>query len=146
MIAVAEFVDASDTSPLDLLASQILGLSGHRGRTPVLVAPPFLSLRRRFFVELVRSLAAKTTRPIRIDWYRPVPNAASVVTDALATWSVARTNRAIAAIAEPTKPLAVMQMTVAISRPGGVHRDLVVGWCAKPMPLPPWTTEIRLSC
>lgn len=146
MIAVPDTAEPSCCVSIDLLSKQLVRLSEQRGSTPVLVTPPYLSLRRPFFVELVRSIASVTTRPIRIDWYRPVPSVASLASDTVAHWRVASTNRAIASIAEPTHPLGMMQITASISRPGGIHRDLVVAWCNSAIPLPPWTTAIELSC
>ncbi len=145
MIAVADSVETSLSTPLDLLSTQLVRLSEQRGSTPVLITPPHLSLRKQFFVELVRSLSTVTTRTIRIDWYRPVPSVASVVSDLFASWRVVSTNRSIVLIAEPTHPLGQMQITASLSRPGGIHRDLVVGWCNVSLPLPPWATPIELS-
>lgn len=145
MIAVAESVESSFSPPLDLLSTQLVRLSEQRGSTPVLITPPHLTLRNRFFVELVKSLATITNRPIRIDWYRPVPSVSSVVTDLFANWRVVCTNRSIGSVAGPAHKLGMMQITASLSRPGGIHRDLVVGWCNAPLPLPPWATPIELS-
>lgn len=146
MIAISELVrEAAPAEPLDGLSAHLVRLSDQRLSTPVLVTPDYLSLRTRFFVELVRSLSTVTNRPIRIDWYRPVPTVASMVSDSVARWRVSATNRAIAAIATPTDQVGIMQITASISRPGNGFRDLVVGWCGASMPLPPWTTAIELS-
>ncbi|MCP4892016.1 MAG: hypothetical protein P1U77_10975 [Rubripirellula sp.] len=145
MIAVAESVESSLSTPLELLSTQLVRLSEQRGSTPVLITPSHLTLRNKFFVELVKSLSTITNRPIRIDWYRPVPSVASVVTDLLAKWRVVNTNRSIGSVAGPTQPLGMMQITASLGRPGGIHRDLVVGWCNAPLPLPPWATPIELN-
>lgn len=146
MIAVAADQPSSQEASLDLLASQLIRLSQQRGLTPVIVTPPYLALRQRFFVELVGAIRARTARPIRIDWCRPVPSVLSLFGDSLAGWRVASTNRALATIGPSVEgKAATMQITATIGRPGGLQRDLVIGWCTNTQPLPAWTTAIELS-
>ncbi|MEM1068021.1 MAG: hypothetical protein AAGG48_24320 [Planctomycetota bacterium] len=146
MIAVAKLIEStSESDSMDLLASRLLQLSEQRATTPVLVTPTYLTLRKRFFVELVRSLSAITDRPVRIDWYRPVPTVTSLLTDSVARWSVSRTNRDIASVGGPAQSVGMMQITATVSRPASLARDLVVGWSDESMPLPPWTTAIELG-
>ena len=139
--------------PLRELADEILRLSEHRASTPVLVTPSYLSFRQRFFLELVRTLANKTDRSIRIDWYRRMPGYFSFIGDSLASLRVSRDNRALARlmsqhcgnVGPSVGSAAKIQIAATIARPGGAERDLVVGLCDHRLELPPWTTPIRLG-
>jgi hypothetical protein len=154
MIAVSQWLESSRESshesrqgdPLDWLAQTVVRLSDQRASTPVLVTPRYLSLRKPFFIELVRTLSQLSNRPIRVDWYRRVPSVISLGSDAAARLWLSGINRTIASIAPPDQPIGMMQITATISRPGGIFRDLVVGWCDDQLPLPAWATAIHLSC
>lgn len=136
--------------PLRQLADELLRLSEHHRSIPVLVTPDYISLRRRFFVELVITLAETCHRPIRIDWYRNVPSVWSLVSDQVAAVRVARTNTALDALMSRYQVSARMRITGVLPRPGDVMRDdvdreLVIGWCDETRKLPPWATAVRLG-
>ncbi len=131
--------------PLRQLADEIIRLSERHRSTPVLVTPDYLSLRTRFFLELVAALVEKTDRPIRIDWCRGIPSMFSLVGDQIARAHAARMNRALESLMSGREATASVQITGLIARAGGVERDLVVGVCDQHLILPTWTTPIRLA-
>jgi hypothetical protein len=135
--------------PLQQLAEEIIRLSQRRASTPVLVTPKYLSLRKRFFLELIGTLAANTERSMRIDWYRPMPGNFSLVGDWIAAARVSITNRAIASMmagkASGNSCICRIQVTASIGRPGGISRELVIGLCDERLELPPWASAIRLG-
>ena len=131
--------------PLRQLADEIIRLSERHRSTPVLVTPNYLSLRTRFFLELVGTLVEKTDRSIRIDWYRGMPSLFSLVGDRIASAHAARMNRALDSLMSGRGATANIQITGLIARPAGVERDLVIGVCDQHLALPTWTTPIRLA-
>jgi hypothetical protein len=131
--------------PLQEIADEIIRLSQHRGSTPVLVTPSYLSLRRRFFLELIETLAGKSAQSIRIDWYRPMPGLFTFIGDRIASARAARINRSLEAVMAGRESTASIQITASIARPGGRHRKLVIGLCDHRLQLPTWTTKIRLG-
>ena len=141
--------------PLTQLAEEIIRVSQWDHSTPVLVTPSYLSLRRQFFVELVKSISAKTNRRIRIDWQRRLPGYFTLIGDAWASWEVRWHNRALAALSRGSATTASIQITASIARPKRVEQDvdqgrdtdqdLVVGLSAPHLELPPWATPIRLG-
>jgi hypothetical protein len=128
--------------PLHELADEIIRLSQRHVSTPVLVTPSYLSLRQRFFIELVGTLAEMSHRSIRIDWYRGVPGLFSLMGHRVASLRVNRINRALDSKRPPS---AAIQITASIARPNGDRQDLVVGLCDQRLELPAWTTPIRLG-
>ncbi len=146
---------------LDVVTTEILRLSDHCGATPVLLTPPYLSLQPPFFISLAAALHEESQRPVRFDWYRPSYGFSERLTDPLARLFVAKLNRALRQAGEAmpeatTKPHdnasrqragrgARMEITSSIGRPGGAHRDLVIGYCQQPAELPPWATAIQLT-
>jgi hypothetical protein len=131
--------------PLRQLADEIIRLSERYRSTPVLVTPSYLSLRKRFFLELVGTLAEITDRPIRIDWYRGMPSLFSLVGDRIASAHAASMNRALASLTSGRGATADLQITGLIARPSEVERELVIGLCDQRLALPTWTTPIRLG-
>lgn len=127
------------TGQLRELARQIVRLSDEHGSTPVLVLPPYLSLRRPFYESLVAELSEQTQRPIRFDWCRPTTGLTAAISDRVAQFRAARLSRSISRVTD-----AVFVLTASIARPGGPRRDLVIGLCDEQLPLPPWTTPIRI--
>jgi hypothetical protein len=128
--------------PLQKLADQIIRVSRQQVSTPVLVTPSYLSLRRRFFVELVDTLASVSERTIRIDWCRGVPGPLSLVGHRIANLRASRINRALS---RKHPAAAEVQVTASIGRPGADRTDLVLGICDGRLELPAWTTPIHLS-
>jgi hypothetical protein len=133
--------------PLRPLADEIVHLSHRNVSTPVLVTPSYLSLRKRFFLELVGSLAEISQRSIRIDWYRGVPGLFSLIGHRVASARSARINRALSSNgrASNRRASAAIQVTASISRPSRDRRELVIGLCDQRLELPAWTTPIRLG-
>lgn len=121
------------------LAEQIVRLSDAHGSTPVLVLPTYLSLRQPFYESLARELADQTDRPIRFDWCRTHQGFTAAIGNRVAQWRAARVSRTLRRVAD-----AAVVLTASIARPGGRHRDLVIGLCDDRLPLPPWTTPIRI--
>jgi hypothetical protein len=132
-------------TPLQPIAREILRLSEERAVTPVIVTPRYLSLRPIFLVELSGALAAHTDRALRIDWCRHVPSAWTLLTDHLDRLQARRINRRLRQTSKSRGSEATLQITASIARPGGAHRQLVIGWCSEDFTLPPWTVPIRLS-
>ena len=133
-------------SRLDDLAVEIVRLCEQQASTPVLVTPSYLSLRPAFFVELARQLAKHSQRPVRIDWCRPARRLFAPVADQVDRWRVRRVNRAlVSAAGSQPADWARLVLTAAVGRQGGVHRDLVVGWCSNHGDLPAWATPILLA-
>lgn len=130
--------------PLVTLANEIIRLSLDGHRTPVLVTPSCLALRRTFFVELVDAIVGRADRATRLDWYRPVPNSFSLIGDRLARHFAGRVSRAIAARVDRCEPRSCLQITASIARPPTNNQVIVVGICDQQMPLPKWATAIRL--
>lgn len=131
--------------PLRQLADEIIRLSERYRSTPVLVTPTYLSLRKRFFLELVGTLVEETDRSIRIDWYRGIPSLFSLVGDQIASAHAASMNRTLASLMSGHEATAKIQITGLIARPGGMERDLVIGLCDQQLALPTWATPIRLG-
>ena len=131
--------------PLHELAEEIIRLSEWHHSTPVLVTPPYLSLRRPFFVELVSAIAERTQRPIRIDWHRRMPGEFSLGREFFAKRRVAACNRTLAKLGDDRGIRAKVQITVTIARPAPIEKELVVGLSNGELELPPWTTPIRLG-
>ena len=132
-------------TPLQPIAREILRLSEERAVTPVIVTPRYLSLRPIFLVELSKALSAHTDRAIRIDWCRHVPSAWSLFTDQLARFQAHAINRRLRQTCKSRGSEATLQITASIARPGGAHRQLVIGWCSEDFRLPLWTVPIQLS-
>lgn len=130
---------------LDPLAKAIVRLSQQRGVTPVIVTPHSLTLRAIFFIELAKSLQQHAGRSIRIDWCRRVPSAWSLLGDQLARWQARRINRALHQAFKTCEHDVSLQITATVARPGGINRQLVVGWCSEDMELPPWTIPVHLA-
>lgn len=128
--------------PLRKLADEIIRVSSQQASTPVLVTPSYLSLRKRFFVELIDALAETSGRSIRIDWCHGVPGPMSLISHRIANFHARRINRAVAR-RHPSS--AEVQVTASIGRPGRERPDLVVGICDAGQELPAWTTPIRLG-
>jgi hypothetical protein len=133
--------------PLRPLADEIVHLSHRNVSTPVLVTPSYLSLRKRFFLELVGSLAEISQRSIRIDWYRGVPGLLSLISHRLASVRSARINRALSSNCRTSncRTNAAIQVTASIGRPSRDRPELVIGLCDQRLDLPAWTTPIRLG-
>ena len=129
-----------ETSPLGELAEQILRLSDEHGSTPVLVLPVHLTLRRPFYESLARELSRHTDRPIRFDWCHADAGWTAWITRRLAQWHATHLTQALRQAAN-----AALVLTASIARPGGPRRDLVIGVCDERLPLPPWTTPIRIQ-
>ena len=132
-------------TPLQPIAREILRLCEERVLTSVIVTPKYLSLRPVFLDELAKALAAQTDRTVRIDWCRRVPSAWSLITDHLARLQARTINRRLHQSSRSRGSEATLQITASIARPGGAHRQLVIGWCSEDFPLPSWTVPIRLS-
>ncbi len=132
-------------TPLQPIAKEIIRLSDERALTPVIVTPRYLSLRDVFLVELSRALMAQSDRSVRIDWCRRVPKASSLISDHLARLQARAINRKLKQTAKGPQVEATLQITASIARPGGAHRQLVIGWCCEDFELPSWTIPIHLS-
>jgi hypothetical protein len=102
-------------------------------------------LRRRFFLELTVTLAEQSSQSIRIDWYRPMPGLFTFIGDRIASARAAHINRSLEAVMAERPSSASIQITASIARPGGRNRKLVIGLCDHRLPLPTWTTKIRLG-
>lgn len=131
--------------PLQQLADEIIRLSEQHAVTPVLVTPRYLSLREPFFLELVGTLADKTPRSIRIDWYRVIPGVLGLIGHRVAVARAARINRKLSSLMSQRDATAMVQVTASIARPGGIRRDLSIGLCDQRLELPTWTAPIRLG-
>jgi hypothetical protein len=127
------------------LANVIVWLSEQRGVTPVIVTPKYLTLRPIFLVELAKSLHQQVDRSIRIDWYRHVPTGWSLVGDQWARWQAQHINRSLRRAFREDDRQVTLQITASIARPGGVNRELVIGWCDELSLLPAWTRPIQLA-
>jgi hypothetical protein len=130
--------------PLQPLADAIIFLNEKRGATPVIVTPRFLSLRRAFFLQLISSLGEKTSRRVRIDWYRSPSGFSGWFDHHLACWKTKRLNRDFERSTDYPNQVS-LQMTATVSRPGGGYRELVVGLSEESQELPPWAAAIRLA-
>jgi hypothetical protein len=81
--------------PLQKIAKQIVSLADRHASTPVLITPPYLSFRPRFFIELTRELLTHTNRSIRVDWHRGMPSALTLLSDQVAAFQARAINRAL---------------------------------------------------
>jgi hypothetical protein len=111
----------------------------------VLVLPKYLTLRPVFLVELCDALARETGRAVRIDWCRPMPSVATMLSDFAARLRASSINRQLQREGAERGWQASLQITASISRPGGVQRQLIIGWTGDTMPLPAWTIPIHLG-
>lgn len=130
---------------LQPIAHELVCLSVERGVTPVFVTSKYLVLRPAFLVELAGALADHTDRPVRIDWCRPVPTASTLVGDLWARGQAQMINRALHIAFRQRHTDAALQITASLARPGGVHRQFVIGWCSDDYPLAPWTLPVYLT-
>ncbi len=134
------------------LAQAILRSHHDASRTPVLVTPACVSLKREFICtlcdELVRSSenagaesVSRETPSIQIDWVRG-GGVWSVLSDPLARmWA----ERVAGAISRSCGVSARFQITTTISRPLSQRRAWVFGLCETRVPLSPWTLPIYLD-
>lgn len=150
---VRERIEEWGSRSLGRLASEMLRVHDWAGSTPVILVPRQFVLRPPFFAALAGALLARTSRRIRFDWCRPDTDLLSRLGDLSVRLQVARLNRLLLRIAEPRctadtdprqRPLARVEISATIGRPGGSRRDLVIGVCAEGRELPPWTTPIYL--
>ncbi len=141
---------AGSGSPLSLLSDEIIRLSETCVSTPVLVTPTYLSLRDEFLVELVGTLAKKSARRIRIDWFRGGSGVASLIGDLWAARRARSINRQLSSRADQDRSYSFasyrpVQVTATIGRTASAADDLVVGICQQRYSLPSWTTSIFLG-
>lgn len=152
--------EISADSRLEPLIQVLCELEGQRGVTPVLVVDPRLVLRDEFYISLCRQLIQRTGRHVRLDllpdhrfactrggtgfWGRllgtpwlPAP-LASMILAPLRKLTVRRVASRLPADAR-------LESTVAVSRPGGVLRELVVGLAGPRDELPRFAQEIILG-
>ncbi len=141
---------------LAALASLIVR-SGQNGlRTPVLVVPPSLSLKRRFLVALCDQLiiayqgkradrcdaGCSQLQVIQIDWVRGRGGLWSVITDPLARKWV---DSIAAQVSTSSGVPCQFQLSSSISRPSPQRQALVWGLSDTDLALSPWTHPIYLS-
>jgi hypothetical protein len=103
-----------------------------------------LTLRPVFLIELCDAVARESGRVVRIDWCRPVPAITSLLSDFVARLQAGSINRQLQRAGAERGWQASLQITASISRPGGIQRQLVIGWTGDKMPLPTWTVPIQL--
>ena len=150
----------SPESRLEPLVQALCELESQRGVTPVLVVDPRLVLHDEFYISLCRQLIQRTGRQVRLDllpdhrfacarggagfWgsllstpWLPAPLSSTILTP-LRKLSVRR-------VASRLPAEARLESTVAVSRPGGALRELVVGLAGPRDELPRFAQEIILG-
>lgn len=155
-----EVVANQTSGHLQTLVQLLIQLADQRGVTPVLVIDRRWVLADEFYVSLCHQCTACTGRPVRFDllpghglgivdpsprwWWRwlaaprlPVP-LARVAAAPLRGASIRRLARRLA-------PRATVEPAVAVSRPGGPLRELVVGLAGPADELPRFAQEIILG-
>lgn len=137
---------------LRALAQDILRSHRDALRTPVLVIPIYVSLKREFICALCDQLVnagdmageesvSVETSSIQIDWVRG-GGVWSVLSDPLARmWA----ERVAGKISGSAGVSARFQVTTTVRRPMPQGRELVFGLCDTRVPLSPWTCPIYLS-
>ncbi|MCG8652474.1 MAG: hypothetical protein MI861_21715 [Pirellulales bacterium] len=125
------------------LAGEIVHLSESPTATAVLMTPPYLALRREFFVELAAQIVDRTPRRIRIDWFCLQRGGAFKL---LRRWWALRQTVAInSALAQRVGAAASIAITASVGRPHRGDGDLVLGLCEQGAELPEWCRVIRLG-
>jgi hypothetical protein len=150
-IDIANWVDT-----LGPLADIICDLEQRRSVTPVLVTDPRLVLADDFYVQLCEAVAQRVGRPVRLDllpghrlslWgtvsllnvgpWLPAP-IASAIFSPMRKMSLKRLAKRL-----PTR--ARIEYTVAVARPGGTLRELVIGLAGPHDQLPSFAEEVSLD-
>ena len=141
---------------LAALASLVVRSGASGLRTPVLVVPPSLSLKRQFFVALCDELiiashgqqgdradaVSSQLQAIQIDWVRGRGDLWSVISDRLARkWG----ERIAAHVTKSSGVPCRFQLSASISRPSPQRQALVLGLSDTHVALSPWTHPIYLS-
>jgi len=153
-------MNRSDESPesatLEPLVRAVCELESQRGVTPVLVVDPRLVLADEFYVTLCRLLANRTGRSIRLEalpghrfasngrgsgWlshpWVPAPLASPILAPLR--------RRALRRVAARLPGEARLEPTLAVARPAGMLRELVVGLAGPRDELPRFAQEILLG-
>lgn len=143
-----------EPAPLQPLVQVLCELESQRGVTPVLVVDPRLVLADEFYVALCQQLTARTDRPVRLEvlpghrfdvrglrpgaWWSnpwlPAPVASTV-------WTPLR-RRSIRRLAARLPARARVEPTLAVARPAGPLREMVVGLAGPRDELPRFAQEI----
>lgn len=129
---------------MEQLVQQIARISARENSTPVLVTPPYLTLRSPFYIAMAVGLTERKANPVRFDWNRCMSGAFSLAGDWVARWQAARINRALTKASRPLGNTAAVQITAAIGRPTNLSERWLVGISSADQPLPVWTTPVYL--
>jgi hypothetical protein len=142
---------------LEPLANIVCQLELQRGMTPVLVSDPRIVLADAFYVELCKAVSEKSGRPVRLDFlpghqlaWSGTPRAASVcgpwlpASIASMIFSPLR-SRFLKRLGKKLPVRSRLEATVAVARPGGALRELVIGLAGPKDELPKFARPISLD-
>lgn len=120
---------------LNAFADRLVELSDKRGLCPVLTFERGLSMHPRFFGHLAERITEQIGRPMRYD----------VVVNPVGPLATARRWRALREVTKLSiemPPQASASVAVAVGRPAGCRRPLVIGIAGEAVDLPDWACRI----
>ena len=121
-------------------AESLVDLADHHGFTPVVACDRSVRLSNSFYVHLLRELAVKADRPIRVEVFSD---------EAISwwnNWTIARFVRMLESCAKREQQLRVsVERRLMLSRPAGAMRPLAIGMILHPATLPEWARLIELT-
>lgn len=145
---------------LEPLANIVCELELQRGMTPVLVSDPRIVLADAFYVELCKAVGEKSGRPVRLDFlpgHRLAWSGSSLRPPGTSPWgpwlpaSIASMifsplrNRFLKRLGKKLPVRSRLEATVAVARPGGTLRELVIGLAGPEDELPKFARPISLD-
>ena len=124
---------------LDELADEVIHVS--RYKTPVLVTPEHVSLRKPFFLEMADCLKRRCARPIRFDWLTTSHSIAAQI------WKAPLERFAVSSIDQSLRrnDFGSIETTMLIASREAAPECFVVGISHAGDQLPTWTAPIRLT-
>ncbi|MEC8474805.1 MAG: hypothetical protein VXZ38_09155 [Planctomycetota bacterium] len=134
-----------ESHPLEPLVDAMIDLSHRRGVTPVLVTPTPIILQPALFCELSLALLPRLEQPIRFDWFREVTVGLPILNELWASLWAKKINRKLRRLTDASPGQPTLQITPMLARPGGSHRNFVIGWSDEQQTLPTWAAAIHLG-
>ncbi len=140
---------ATQSDPLEGLVVWLLRTGDRLGMTPVLVTSRKLSLTDGFYVALCQRLVAASARRVRLDLL-PGHSLGWIAGDRTWPWGLSALNhasrrRSVSRMMRRLPPHSSIVPTLALSRPGGPLRDVVVGLAGPSDDLPTYAQAIELD-
>ncbi|TWU45370.1 hypothetical protein Q31b_05420 [Novipirellula aureliae] len=140
--------------PLRRLSNELIRLGRDELTTPVLVLPPWISLRADFYKELAEAITSQTGQSVRFDTLRPLGGLWQTLVNKFSDWQIRQINRQVNRKGQ-AMPAAEVVLTASIARPTSmlaIDRTqaqtptvFVIGIANEKASLPSWTTPIHLA-